>query len=168
MTPSDPAVSVYEMDRTLEDELRHFEDDPELLGKLQAAEVLLVPLRRYMDYERPVFPARTREVYRQLNSHPDLSAEVAASEEDYREISRRAEELFLPLIWLAEPFVREVTIAVLANYILERLRGRHSDSTVNATIIVEKNDGSAAAIDYKGSPAAFEDVVLKVLSRLDE
>lgn len=164
MSPTEPKITVSETDRTVQRELAHFQNDPDLLERLEASDILIVPMRGYMGYDQPVFPKPTRDLYRYLRSQADLAAEVAATEDEYRELSRRADEFTLPIIILAEP-VAQLTISILGNYIFERLRGRLSDSTVNATIIVEDDDDDiSAVIEYEGPPEQFEETVSAVFA----
>ena len=84
----------------VDDLIATFDDSIEFRDRLREAAVLIIPTDLRPEYEGPVFPRGTPEVFRYLSDNMDNYAivEAAILDEDYIEFEHRSETLILPVI----------------------------------------------------------------------
>ena len=143
-----------------------FNDDPSFKADLQAATVLLVPSDLRPEYEGPVFPTSTREVFRLLSEKLDGQAVVNAAvrDEDYIEFSYRSEDILLPILYIANSVLLPLVISVLGSYLyncLKRPNGEQSDGTVKSELHFMKGDETQLYFKYEGPADTFERIALE-------
>lgn len=142
--------------------------DP-LDGRLERAGVVLAPMWGYMGRDRPLFPSDTRELFRHLRDTPGhgMRIEVADSGAKYQELSLNSQEWFLPLIMIAELAQAPYVVALVSQYLYERLRsvlpGRNV--AIESDVCVKSEHGEVT-IRYRGPADAWERVMLETLASL--
>lgn len=123
---------------------------------LDKAQVLILPEEQFRDYEIPLFPANTTEIYRFLQSKFNIEAVI--NEEDFREVGLYSKShrfgKFLVLAVVVPTFV-----AVLSNYISDKLKNENKDDKVEFEIIIQTDNGNCKSIKYVGKTSDLKSVV---------
>ena len=138
----------------------------EFRDRLREAAVLIIPTDLRPEYEGPVFPIGTSEVFRYLSDNMDNHAivEAAILDEDYIEFEHRSETLILPVIFIAKDVLLLLVVNLLGSFIHERLKTRRvqeSEPTVKSKVHYERADGEKFLMDYEGPADTFEKIVLQ-------
>ena len=150
----------------VDDLIATFDDSIEFRDRLREAAVLIIPTDLRPEYEGPVFPIGTSEVFRYLSDNMDNHAivEAAILDEDYIEFEHRSETLILPVIFIAKDVLLPLVVNLLGSFIHERLttrRVQESESTVKSKVHYERADGEKFLMDYEGPADTFEKIVLQ-------
>ena len=122
--PDSAEISPSEFDKgTL---LASFDAYPEFRRALQSATVLIIPSYLEPEYEGPLFPATTQEVFGRLREIPDDNVRVDAAirDEDYSEYQYFSDAVILPALFVAKDVLLPLVIGVLANCLSGRGKGR--------------------------------------------
>ena len=143
-----------------------FDSDPTLKDSLQAASVIIVPTDLRPQYEGPVFPNTTREVFQHLQQGVGHRAvvEAAVRDEDYIVFEYRSDEIILPVLFIAYHGLLPLVISLLASYVYDLLKNpnsRKAEGTVKSELHVKDRNGKQLSFKYDGPAATFERVILE-------
>lgn len=149
-----------------------FDDNPEFQDRLTRASVLIVPTDLRPDYDGPVFPIGTPEVFRFLteNLGDQVTVDAAILDKDYIEYEYRSEVLILPVIFVASTVLLPLVVNLLGSFIYDRLNNRRVDksgATVKSQIHYEGVNGGKFFLEYEGPADTYERVVLQKIDDLE-
>ena len=136
-----------------------FANDVGLNDSVRTASVLIVPTDLGPEYEGPVFPLSTREIFGLLRASfaEKEKVEVAVRDEDFREFDYRSDSLILPIIYVSSYILVPLVVNLLGTYIYERFKNRAS-STVKSEIHFIDPSGAQVFFKYEGSASVYEKV----------
>jgi hypothetical protein len=138
---------------------------PELLEKIKAADILLLPYADFRGYQNCLFPEQTYQFYTHLMKEAkkqSLSVDLAVSDEDYKEIELHADVVNIADIliqWVLFP----LTINMVSSYLYDLVQQRKKKMNANIKITVEKN-GKAKTVSFEGDIENFE----RAMKSIDE
>ena len=126
----------------------------ELRESIRRADLVLVPQPGFGDYEGPLFPVRTEELFQYLRANvpSDMTVELAVDDRDYKELALHSEIIILASI-LVKKLGAPVAISLIKDYLAKRLGKRFKKADVRFTMIVDSRDGvnrKTAQISYEG------------------
>lgn len=133
-----------------------------LRRELAAVDALIVPNEGYGDQADLIyFPEGTEEVlhFLQASAGEALTVDIAIEEDDYKEISLRAD--WLTIAGLVVKFgVAPIVVGLLGDYIKKRLGKRIDQTIIKSTITVSEEKGKrSAAITYEGPASRYAEVM---------
>ncbi len=114
---------------------------------LNQAEIFILPEEQFRDYEIPLFPANTTEVYRFLKSK--FNVEAVINEEDFQEVGLYSKTHRFGK-FLVVSVVVPVFVSVLSNYISDQLKHENKDDKIELEIIIQKENGSCKSLKFEG------------------
>lgn len=138
---------------------------PELLEKIKAADILLLPYADFRGYQNCLFPEQTYQFYTHLMKEAkkqSLTVDLAVSDEDYKEIELHADVVNIADVliqWVLFP----VVTGMISTYLYDLVRQRKKKMNANIKISVEKN-GKAKTIHFEGDIENFE----RAMKSIDE
>ena len=145
---------------------RHHERvSDELRGLLNNANVILAP-ESFRDLDDLVFPTGTTEFYQFLQEHSpaDLHVEIAADDQQYRELALHADLVRIAQV-VTEFIVAPVTATLVASYLWAWLGSRFAETNVRTSIVVDMKR-KKYRIEYEGPAPAFESTVKNAIAQL--
>lgn len=127
---------------------------------LQRASVLLIPSGVGSEFDEPVFPEDTVDVFRLLKARlpHDVSTDIAVDDADYMSFAFKSEEIILPTVFVVKELLIPTVTAILAEYIRHRLPHRNRkehDATVECEIR-SRSSSSEYSLKYRGPASTFE------------
>ena len=165
-------IQVSPSNLELDDLIATFNDAPEFQDRLKRAVVLVIPTDLLPQYEGPVFPNLTPQVFRFLREklqHYGI-VEAAILDEDYVEFEYRSEEIILPAIFIAKAILIPMVINLLSSLVYDRFKTRRGDESqpnVSCRLHWTGPNGKIFFIDYNGPASTFEQVVLQGINDVD-
>ena len=134
------------------------------------ADVLLVPQEDFRDYEGPVFPVLTHELFYHLRERvpPGTVVELAVDDADYKELALHADVVRIATV-VVKYVLAPVIAILLADYLRTLLGYRFGSAEVRASIIVDQSDPrgrKATQISYEGPAGTFENTVKGAIKNL--
>lgn len=121
---------------------------------LQAADVLIVPLKDFRQGVPVAFHQDTPALFRYLASElGDLKVEICSSEEEYVEVSLHSKSFRLSGM-VVTYVVAPLLINLLSSYIYDHLKAQPKDS-VEVGLIVEDHECKAFKFEFKGEAKDF-------------
>lgn len=129
---------------------------PELLEKIKAADILLLPYADFRGYKNCLFPEQTYQFFSHLTKEAEkqnLSVDIGVSDEDYKEIELHADVVNIADVliqWVLFP----VVTGMISAYLYDLVRQRKKKMNANIKITVEK-DGKAKTVNYEGDIENF-------------
>lgn len=138
---------------------------PELLEKIKAADILLLPYADFRGYRDCLFPEQTYQFFTHLMKEAkrqSLTVDLAVSDEDYKEIELHADVVNIADVliqWVLFP----VVTGMISTYLYDLVRQRKKKINANIKISVEKN-GKAKTIHFEGDIENFE----RAMKSIDE
>ena len=146
-----------------------FADDAGLSESLRSASVLIVPTDLGSEYEGPVFPLSTREVFRHLRIGlaEKATVEVAIKDNEFKEFECRFDSLILPVIYISTYILVPLAVDLLGAYIHDRFKNRVS-GTVKSEIHYTDPSGTQVSFKYEGSADTYENVSADHLRELGD
>jgi hypothetical protein len=126
---------------------------------LTNVDVMIVPEEGFRDYEIPLFPSNTMELYDLLKTQ--LNVEAAINDEDYNEVSinNRVHRYGKFIVINA---VVPIFIGLITNYIYDKLKHENPKDEIDLEIVIQNNAGKSQSIKYEGAVQHFNIVVDKV------
>lgn len=141
--------------------------DAELRRDLANADILFVPDSGHAGHVAPMFPQGTMEVLRLFKdtAPAGVVADIATSDDDYRELALHAAEIVLPAL-LVSAVLTPIAINLLSSYLYDLLKDAvaRRKARVRATIYVEASARSVT-IRYDGPAEQFSEVVTAAFNR---
>ena len=138
---------------------------------LLQANVLIVPNEGYGDRADLVyFPVGTERLLGSLReaAQEGLSVDICIEEEDYKELSLRA-DLMIIASFVVESFIVPVAVSLVAEYIKRRVEGREKEVEVRSKLVVNDSaTGRSVKLSYEGPATEYRDVMVKALQELGE
>ena len=134
---------------------------PELLEKIMAADILILPYADFRGYQNCLFPEQTYQFYTHLMKEAEkqsLSVDLAVSDEDYKEIELHADGVNIADIliqWVLFPIVT----GMISAYLYDLDRQRKKKMNANVKITVEKN-GKAKTVNFTSLRTEAQDCEL--------
>ena len=140
----------------------------DLRSPVANAEILLVPGEGYAEHhDLRYFPSGTIDFLNFLKEHaPETRIEICAADDDYREVLRHAD-----ILYLANVVLEHVALPVLIHLVMKYVEHRRAHRKelphvhMNVTIHDAKTD-RAVTLDYEGASTAFEKEALNALHAL--
>ncbi|TGK89970.1 hypothetical protein EHQ23_02315 [Leptospira bourretii] len=133
---------------------------PQLKSRLIEAQILIVPTEGFREYNGPVFPVKTEEIFHFIKSNIDNEqiVDICIEDSEYRELA-----LHSNLIVLGEFLVKTVALSiflgVFSNYIYDNyVKKGTADSTIRLAITVEKEKKKSVRVEYEGRASDFNQV----------
>lgn len=157
-----PNLSVENAERARDFWMNRPELSRETRHKLHDADILIVPEGDDYMGKGAFFPEGTVDFYHFLMTQ-NVSVEVAAEDDDFRELARH-----FNLHILGEYVVKDVALPIFIGLLLKYLENRlfnPEKSAIRIGVTCEKADGSAKHLTYEGP---VEDFDVKVKSLLHE
>jgi hypothetical protein len=163
------ALSTSNSDVTFSGAATRTTSDPELRGRFEAADILLLPIEHELDYESPVFPTLTRDLYAFLiNSKEQVHVEVATENDELQELVLYGDLIVLGLILIRDTAFT-VALGLLTNFIydmVKRKRGEPDSTTVRCELVIQEN-GQSRSLRYDGPASTFEKLLRTHVEPLD-
>lgn len=158
-------LQISEADVSFNDVYQNPNLSPELLEKIKAADILLLPYADFRGYQSCLFPEQTYEFYTYLIKEAkkqNLSVDIGVSDEDYKEI-----ELHADVVNIAEVLIQWVLFPVVTGmisaYLYDLVRQRKKKMNANVKITVERN-GKTKTVNFEGNIENFE----RAMKSIDE
>jgi hypothetical protein len=124
--------------------------------EIKKANLLLIPIESFRNFNKPVFPEETNKFYDYLREHnkDGLNTEIVIADEDYLELELHSELINLPYLILDKALL-PIVIGLITNYIYEKkfTLGRKPKMKVTMSVVEGKKSKS---ISYEGDPENFE------------
>ena len=140
----------------------------ELCGKLASANALIVPSEGYTDHPDWVyFPNGTEELYHFLQEKRDeaLNIEICIEDNGFNELALHADILQIAA-FVVENLVAPTAVALIAEYIVHRLKNRLKETDVQSTLTIQETaEGRSIQIHYKGPAEKYLPEMRKALAR---
>lgn len=162
-------LRLVELDKA--DPLEKWIDRPnfsvDLRRRLKRANILLIPLEERGDVPGPLFTLGIPDLFQYLQDHAptNLSVEICAGEEDYREVARYS-ALVLLGGFVVTSIAAPVLVNLLSEYLKRRLGSREASADVRTEIILRDEEGTTSIrMRYKGPATAFRSETLAALSQ---
>ena len=150
--------------------LASFDGYPDFRAELQSAEVLIIPSFLDQEYDGPVFPGTTSQVFRMLkNGLAGLAVvDAAIRDEEYVEFEFLAADIILPAIFVAKEAFLPLIINILASYLYAHVssRSRRAATQVKGEIHFDTEQGSRLHIKYEGPADQFERIAMKSIEEV--
>ena len=145
-----------------------FGNDTAFKDELGTADVLIVPTDLSPEYESPVFPDTTREVFRLLSVELEGRAIInaAVKDEDYIEFEYRSEQIILPVLFVTGQALLSVVTGIIGNYLYNRLKrsdDENAEGTVKCELHFKAKDGAQLMYKYEGPVETFQQETLQQL-----
>jgi addiction module HigA family antidote len=153
---------------------RYWSSLPSLTGEIRKAvrqaDIVLVPYEGFRNYQGPVFPVGTEELFQIIREQvpTGMEVELAIEDADYKELALHSDIVTIA-DFLVKYLAAPVAVALITAYLKKRLGGRFSSTQVRASMIVDHSKGDtrqAMRISYEGSATAFERSVKEALTTL--
>ena len=98
----------------------------------------------------------------------ELAVEAVADEDNYGEYDYKSIDVFLPIIFAAEPLASAIVVKLLDDWIkgIMNRKQRPEDYRVISEIYTTSSDGSTVSMKYKGPADAFEKTVTSMLQTI--
>jgi hypothetical protein len=133
--------------------------NPGFRERLASADALILPLQDILDYEGPVFPAVTRELYEFLRTaaNGQVDVEVATEDDEIEELVLHGDLIVLGIL-LVKAAAANITFGLLTNFLYDRIKKKSGDAestTVRCELVIEE-DGVSRSLKYDGPASTFE------------
>lgn len=155
-----PLLKISTPEQSIDEVIASVNGTADFREKLRQASVLLIPSDVGPDYDGPVFPEDTVDLFRFLSTHlpQNVSTDIAVDDADYVSFAFKSEEIILPVIFVAIDLLVPTVVAILADYIRYRLPW-HSHKDHDATVEFEircRSADSEYSLKYRGPASTFE------------
>ena len=123
---------------------------------IRSSQLVIVPWEDFREDNPILFPNGTTDWFEILRKQ--LAIQIAAEEENYREIALHANIWRIPTILLTA-----VALPVFAQILADQIEQKylqHSDDRIEMRVLVNGNNGKCIEIDYKGPPEKAVDALL--------
>jgi hypothetical protein len=141
----------------------------EVRQRVASADVLLVPTEGYADREDlRFFPAGTVEFFDFLRSRvlEGVTVEVCSDDDDYKEVTRHADVLYLPDMLVMGIFA-PLLVGLVIEYVKMKMARHEESTTVKTSLTVhDASSGRSMRLDYDGPAAALKETVLAGIQHL--
>ncbi|ABK61353.1 hypothetical protein [Clostridium novyi] len=129
-------------------------------SQIKRANVLLIPIEKFKDYNSPVFPEGTQEFFEYIKEKSvgtKLVPDICISDNNYKEL-----ELHSSVINLCEIIVKQAVLSIITSmigsYFYEKLK--QTKDTIRGTVkITVECDGESKKIQFEGNIEDFERTV---------
>ncbi len=166
-TDGETIIEVSKSTFDLDSLITSFDGYPDFKAGLQSAEVLIIPSDLSPEYDGPVFPNTTSQVFQSLKTGLEGHAvvDVAIRDEDYVNFEFLSDDVILPVVFVAKEVFLPLIVNLIASYLHPRIanRERQSDARVKSEIHVDTDKGVRYHIKYEGPVESFERIALKAL-----
>lgn len=131
-----------------------------LKRELQSSEILIIPEEGIREFNIPLFPVKTEEVFTYMRNaiSGDQSINICVEDKDYKELALHHDQINIATFIVTSALL-PIFINLLSNYIQEKIIKRRSDSTINVKFIVQKKNRESKKIYYEGKPEYFGDTI---------
>ena len=145
---------------------------PAVGASLKASDIVIVPYEGFRDFEGPVFPAGTEELYASLTEElPDgLKLDLAVEDEDYREVALH-HDVVTVATFLVKNVVAPLAVMLIGAFLKKQLGNRFGQSRVKTSIIVQNvnpTEARSVQISYDGPAPEFERLITRALDELSD
>lgn len=158
-------IQISDADITFNNVYHNIELQSELLDKIKAANILLLPYEDFRGYHNCLFPEQTYQFYTNLMKEAkkqNLSVEILVSDEDYKEIELHADVVNIADI-LIQWVIFPVVTGMISSYLYELVRQHKKKMNAKIKINVEKN-GKTKTVSFEGDIESFE----RAMKSIDE
>lgn len=161
-------ISIEPSEKSFDYWINHPFTSDEIKSSLKEANVLVVPAEGFRDYEGPVFPIGTRELFQFIlkNAPEPLVIEATVDEADYKELALHG-ALIIIGTFVVTSVVAPIFVNLVSEYLKKRWGEKHlckPDTQVKFELILQDKD-KASKLLYEGPASTFETEVLRHLSR---
>lgn len=128
-----------------------------LRKRLESANVLIVPMNRFGQYDEPLFAAGTDELlhyFKRLESN-EILVEVCAEDEDYTELSLHSDLIRLGS-FVVQNVVLPLFLNLLSNYVYDKVKSRPGESWIDVEVTAINRFGDSKAVKFKGPVTTFK------------
>lgn len=144
---------------------------PEFRAGLREASVLIVPSNPAEEDIGSVFPDITPQIFKLLkeNLSDQASVDVAIHDDNYVELQYLSDDVFLPLVCVAQNIVLPLVITIVGNYLSKHFKtggGRTAKSNVKGEIHFKGKNGEELSLKYDGPADTYEEVNLQQIREL--
>ena len=141
---------------------------PNLQKSLDTANLLIVPIEGVRNYEGPVFPDGTADLFLFLkkNAQDKVIPEICIDHEDYVELVMHWDLITVGTI-IVTNLVAPLTVNLIYDFLKTRFGQKFSKTHVKIELIIEK-DGQSTHIFYEGPSKEFSDKILPVVKKISE
>lgn len=124
-------------------------------ASIERAAVVILPREGFRDYQGPVFPVGTEEIFHLLKTGLPAGsfAEIATNDDDYHELALHSATLILGA-FLVTSIVAPLVVNLLSDYVNRRCSSDEK-ATVRFEMKVEDGAGRTASISYDGPAKQF-------------
>lgn len=131
-----------------------------LKKELQYSDILIIPEEGIREYEKPLFPVKTEEVFTYIRNKisSEHNINICIENKDYKELSLHSDLKKLPT-FLVKEIALPIIIGLLLMYCSEKLFMDDSDDLINVSIIIEKQNGETKIVKYEGKPEYFDETI---------
>lgn len=149
--------SIVSGTASFEDWIRALCIGDNLRKRLESANVLIVPMNGFGQYDEPLFVAGTDDLlqyFKRLESD-EILLEVCVEDEDYTELSLHSD-----LIRLGSFVVKNVVLPLFLNllsaYVYEKVLSRPEESWVHVEVTAINRFGDSKIVKFKGPVTTFK------------
>lgn len=131
-----------------------------LKNKLQSADIVILPIEKFREYENPLFPHGTENIYLFLREKlpQKYNLEIAIDDKDYKELALHHDLIYLG-IFMSKEILLPLLLNLLANYTYYKLPLKSKQEKVKLKIIVTDK---LKKIDYEGPAKDFKLIAKKI------
>ena len=144
---------------------------PEFRAGLRKASVLIVPSNPAEEGIGSVFPDITPQIFKVLreNLSDKASVDAAIHDDNYVEFQHLSEDLFLPVVYVAQNILLPLVISIIGNCLVEHFKrdgGRTARSHVKGEFHFKGKNGEELSLKYDGPADTYEEVNLQQIREL--
>jgi hypothetical protein len=139
----------------------------ETRAKILAADLLIVPIVGFREYNEPVFPVCTEELFHFIRSKlpSGTDVEICIEDKDYKELA-----LHGSMLRIGSFVAKSIVVPILVNLISEYIKQKRTKISKNESQVNVKTDltiievsGKATKFSYDGPSSKFHEVMMAQL-----
>lgn len=133
--------------------------------RVRGADVVLVPHEGFRDEAAVTFPTGTEELFTFLRDRAPagVAVDAAITEGEDRELGLHFDVLTIANVLVEHAFAEAVAV-LIGEWLRQHLGKRHRETEVDSSLFVQREDGSAVQIRYRGPASEYETTLRQALS----
>lgn len=137
----------------------------DLRSQLEKANVLLIPVLGYCEYEGPLFSEGTDEFFQFLTAKQSdkMHVDICIANDEYRELTLRQNEFILAtmIVW---PVVAPIISHYIVQFLDYKLGARVADTRIKSRVVIPIPEaGRSVEVEYEGTASEYSNYVTSTL-----
>lgn len=165
---TDYAIRIVESSDSFETFIAEADVSNELREQLSMANVLVVPLPKYRDFEGPYFPKYTDEFFHFLreNAPDNLVVEICIEDENFQILELRDDTLDIAH-FIVNEIAAPLIVDLVVLYVGYKLGSRLTRTDVRAKVTVQDSiSGKSASVEYDGPASEYDSTVGETIRQI--